>query len=44
MNASIVGSASLYKSGTVKFMKVMDNNLNLLEAEEVLKAAKAAAS
>jgi peroxiredoxin len=32
------------KTGTVKFMKVMDNSLDLLDAEEVLKATKAAAS
>ena len=30
------------KTGTVKFMKIMDNPLDLLEAEEVLKATKAA--
>ena len=29
------------KSGTVKFAKVMDNPLNLLDADEVLKALKA---
>jgi peroxiredoxin len=28
------------KSGTVKFVKVMDNSLDLLSAEEVLKALK----
>jgi len=39
-----LGRPRVYKSGTVKFMKVMDNNLNLLEGEEVLKATKAAAS
>ena len=32
------------KTGTVKFMKVMDNALNLLDADEVVKAAKAAGS
>ncbi len=32
------------KTGTIKFMKVMDNPLDLLEADEVLKATKAAAS
>ena len=32
------------KTGTVKFMKIMDNPLNLLDADEVLKAAKDAAS
>ncbi len=32
------------KTGTVKFVKVMDNPLNLLDADEVLKAAKAAGS
>ena len=32
------------KTGTVKFMKVMDNPLNLLDPEEVLKAVKASAS
>ena len=32
------------KTGTVKFVKVMDNPLNLLDADEVLKATKAAAS
>jgi glutaredoxin-dependent peroxiredoxin len=32
------------KSGTVKFAKVMDNPLNLLDADEVLKAVKASAS
>ena len=32
------------KTGTVKFMKGMDNSLDLLDAEEVLKATKAAAS
>src|SRR5207244_3396591 len=30
------------KTGTVKFVKVMDNPLDLLDAEEVLKATKAA--
>jgi peroxiredoxin len=30
------------KTGTVKFVKVMDNLLDLLDAEEVLKATKAA--
>lgn len=30
------------KTGTVKFIKVMDNPLNLLEADEVLAATKAA--
>ena len=30
------------KTGTVKFMKVMDNPLDLLDPEEVLKATKAA--
>jgi glutaredoxin-dependent peroxiredoxin len=29
------------KTGTVKFAKVMDNPLNLLDADEVLKAVKA---
>jgi len=29
------------KTGTVKFVKVMDNPLNLLDPEEVLKAVKA---
>ena len=29
------------KNGTVKFAKVMDNPLNLLDADEVLKALKA---
>lgn len=29
------------KTGTVKFVKVMDNPLNLLDADEVLKAVKA---
>jgi peroxiredoxin len=32
------------KTGTVKFIKIMDNPLNLLEPEEVLKAVKASAS
>jgi peroxiredoxin len=32
------------KTGTIKFMKIMDNPLDLLEADEVLKATKAAAS
>jgi len=32
------------KTGTVKFIKIMDNPLNLLDADEVLKAAKAAGS
>ena len=32
------------KTGTVKFVKVMDNPLNLLDADEVLKATKDAAS
>jgi peroxiredoxin len=32
------------KSGTVKFVKVMDNALNLLDPAEVLAATKAAAS
>jgi peroxiredoxin len=32
------------KTGTVKFVKVMDNSLDLLDAEEVLKATKAAGS
>ena len=32
------------KTGTVKFVKVMDNPLNLLDPDEVLKAAKAAGS
>jgi peroxiredoxin len=32
------------KTGTVKFMKVMDNPLNLLDADEVLKATKEAGS
>ncbi len=32
------------KTGTVKFMKIMDNPLNLLDADEVLQAAKAAGS
>ena len=32
------------RTGTVKFVKVMDNPLNLLDAEEVLAATKAAAS
>ena len=31
------------KSGTVKFVKVMDSGLNLLEPAEVLAAVKAAA-
>jgi peroxiredoxin len=30
------------KRGTVKFAKIMDNPLNLLDADEVLKAVKAA--
>ena len=32
------------KTGTVKIMKIMDNPLNLLDADEVLKATKDAAS
>ena len=32
------------KTGTVKFAKVMDNPLNLLDADEVLKAVKASAT
>ena len=32
------------KSGTIKFVKVMDNPLDLLDPEEVLKAVKASAS
>ena len=32
----------LDKNGTVKFVKVMDSPLNLLSAEEVLQAVKAA--
>jgi peroxiredoxin len=32
------------KTGTVKFVKVMDNPLNLLDAAEVLAATKAATS
>ncbi len=32
------------KTGTVKFMKIMDNPLDLLVADEVLKATKAAGS
>jgi len=32
------------KTGTVKFMKIMDNPLDLLDADEVLQAAKAAGS
>ena len=32
------------KMGTVKFMKIMDNPLDLLDADEVLKATKAAGS
>jgi peroxiredoxin len=32
------------KAGTVKFVKVMDNPLDLLSAEEVLKTVKASAS
>jgi peroxiredoxin len=32
------------KTGTVKFVKVMDNALNLLDPAEVLAATKAAAS
>ncbi len=32
------------KTGTVKFIKIMDNPLDLLDADEVLKAAKAAGS
>ena len=32
------------KTGTVKFIKIMDNPLNLLDADEVLQAAKAAGS
>jgi peroxiredoxin len=31
------------KTGTLKFLKVMDNSLDLLDADEVLKATKAAA-
>jgi glutaredoxin-dependent peroxiredoxin len=29
------------KTGTIKFVKVLDNPLNLLDADEVLKAVKA---
>jgi peroxiredoxin len=32
------------KTGTVKFIKIMDNPLDLLDADEVLQAAKAAGS
>ena len=32
------------KTGTVKFIKVMDNPLDLLDAEEVLKVVKAQAA
>ena len=32
------------KTGTVKFAKVMESNLSLLDPEEVLKAVKASAS
>jgi peroxiredoxin len=32
------------KTGTVKFIKVLDNPLNLLDADEVLAATKAAAA
>ena len=32
------------KTGTVKFAKVMDSNLDLLDPEEVLKTVKATAS
>lgn len=32
------------KTGTVKFIKIMDNPLDLLDADEVLKATKAAGS
>ena len=32
------------KTGTVKFMKIMDNPLNLLDADEVLQATKASGS
>ena len=32
------------KTGTVKFIKIMDNPLNLLDADEVLQATKAAGS
>ena len=32
------------KTGTVKFVKIMDNPLNLLDPEEVLKVVKAFAS
>ena len=32
------------KTGTVKFLKIMDNPLNLLDADEVLQATKAAGS
>jgi peroxiredoxin len=32
------------KAGTVKFVKVMDNPLDLLDPEEVLKTVKASAS
>ena len=32
------------KTGTIKFVKIMDNPLNLLDADEVLKAVKASAS
>ena len=32
------------RKGTVRYMKIMDNPLNLLDPDEVLKAAKAAGS
>jgi len=32
------------KTGTVKFIKIMDNPLDLLDADEVLQATKAAGS
>ena len=32
------------KTGTVKFIKIMDNPLNLLDADEVLQATKVAGS
>ena len=32
------------KTGTIKFMKVMDNPLDLLDPDEVLKTVKASAS
>ena len=32
------------KTGTVKFVKVMDSNLDLLDPEEILKTVKATAS